>query len=56
MKSDKVLVPIPWFAPAFKAGGPVQSVVNMLKHCSELLNFYIVTADADIDGTKLQLI
>jgi glycosyltransferase involved in cell wall biosynthesis len=55
MQLDKVLMPIPWFAPAFKAGGPVQSVVNMLKHCNEFMDFYIVTPDSDIDHTKLQI-
>lgn len=28
----KVYILIPWFHPAYKAGGPIQSVANMVKH------------------------
>lgn len=45
-----ILVFIDWFLPAYKAGGPIQSVRNIVEQLSESFNFYIVTSDSDIDG------
>jgi glycosyltransferase involved in cell wall biosynthesis len=53
MKS--ILISIPWFTPAYKAGGPVQSVLNMVNQCNEELNFSVVTADTDIDDILLPI-
>lgn len=49
----KILVTIPWFTPAYKAGGPVQSVLNMVNVVSNGLQFEIITGDDDVDGSKL---
>ena len=27
----KIFITIPWFLPAFRAGGPIQSVANLVK-------------------------
>lgn len=45
-----VLIFIDWFVPAYKAGGPIQSVLNMVQKLNSFYNFYIVTSDADIDS------
>ena len=51
----KIFLPIPWFSPAFKAGGPVQSVLNMVNHIGGDIEFEVVTSDRDIDDTLLQI-
>ncbi len=45
-----ILVFIDWFLPAFKAGGPIQSIHNIVLQMSHEFNFYIVTSNCDIDG------
>jgi glycosyltransferase involved in cell wall biosynthesis len=50
----KVLVFIDWFHPAFKAGGPIQSVANLIAHLGSEMNISIVTSDRDLgDETPL---
>jgi len=49
-----VIVTIPWFTPAYKAGGPVQSVLNMVNHICGPIKFEVITGDTDIDGTFLK--
>ena len=44
----KVLVFIDWFYPAFKAGGPITSMSNMISLLSKDLDFFIVTSDRDL--------
>ena len=44
----KVLVFIDWFYPAFKAGGPITSISNMISLLSKDLDFFIVTSDRDL--------
>ena len=53
MKKDKldVLICIDWFLPAFKAGGPIQSVSNLVEYLKDEFNFWIFTSNTDIDGT-----
>jgi glycosyltransferase involved in cell wall biosynthesis len=51
----KILLSIPWFSPAFKAGGPVQSVLNMVNHIGADIEFDVITSDRDIDGTLLKI-
>jgi glycosyltransferase involved in cell wall biosynthesis len=43
----QVLVFIGWYAPGFKAGGPVRSLVNMVDHLRDRIDFHIVTSDTD---------
>ncbi|MAY82575.1 MAG: hypothetical protein CMP59_00415 [Flavobacteriales bacterium] len=47
----KILIFIDWFYPAFKAGGPVKSVFNLIQNLKDEVDFFIVTGDRDIDGT-----
>lgn len=54
MKSDKprVLIFVDWYVPAFKAGGPIRSVYNMVKQLSDHFQFYIATGDRDLGDDK----
>jgi glycosyltransferase involved in cell wall biosynthesis len=45
-----ILIFIDWFIPAYKAGGPIQSVLNMVQQLNSSFHFYIVTSDSDLDG------
>lgn len=38
---------IDWYVPGYKAGGPIQSVANMVAHLSQFKKFYIVTRNTD---------
>ena len=47
-----VLVCIDWFHPAFKAGGPVQSIANLVnQYGGNQVHFNIICSNADLDGT-----
>ena len=48
-----VFISIPWFSPGYKAGGPIQSIANMVNQLREKYRFYIFTADTDFDGAEL---
>lgn len=47
MPKPQVLVFIGWYSPGFKAGGPVRSLVNMVDHLRDRVDFHIVTSDTD---------
>ncbi len=47
MSKPQVLVLIDWYKPFFKAGGPVRSMVNMVDHLHDRVDFHIVTGDRD---------
>ena len=51
MSRPQVLVFISWYAPGFKAGGPVRSMVNMVDHLRDRVDFHIVTSDTDYTAT-----
>ena len=40
-----------WFAPGYKAGGPIQSLVNLTKSLDQL-QFFVVTSDTDHHSTE----
>ncbi|MFZ4772019.1 MAG: glycosyltransferase, partial [Ferruginibacter sp.] len=50
-----IFITIPWFFPAFKAGGPVQSIANMVNELKEGYEFYIYTSCEDLDGLPLDI-
>src|SRR5690606_21888079 len=52
--SRSIFISIPWFTPAYKAGGPIQSVANMVSELDSGYRFYIFTADTDWDGGALE--
>ncbi len=50
----KIFISIPWFLPAFRAGGPIQSVANLVREYNEEVEYYIYCADTDLDGSELE--
>lgn len=54
IKKKKIMITIDWFAPAYKAGGPIQSIVNMVNQLEGKAIFYIVCGHKDVDGTILE--
>lgn len=49
----KILIFIDWFKPAYKAGGPIRSVANIIDHLSGEFEFHIVTSDRDLGDQSL---
>ena len=52
MSKPQVLVFIDWYKPYYKAGGPVRSMVNLVEHLSDRIDFHIVTSDRDYMSTS----
>ncbi len=50
----KIFITIPWFLPAFRAGGPIQSVANLVREYSEDVQYYIFCGDTDLNGAALE--
>lgn len=50
----KIVVFIDWFAPAYKAGGPIQSIVNLVNQPLEGVEYRVVCSNIDLDGLPLQ--
>lgn len=48
----KVLILIDWFYPAYKAGGPIRSVANLVQHLHTDFELFILTSNRDIDGEE----
>lgn len=51
MPKPQVLVLIDWYKPHYKAGGPVRSLVNLVEHLHEEVDFHILTGDRDYTAT-----
>ena len=51
MPKPQVLVLIDWYKPHFKAGGPVRSLVNLVEHLHQEVDFHILTGDRDYTAT-----
>lgn len=47
MAKKRILIFIDWYLPGFKAGGPIQSVANLVAHLKEEFDFSIITRNAD---------
>ncbi|HEU5365041.1 MAG TPA: glycosyltransferase, partial [Hanamia sp.] len=54
MASKKIFITIPWFLPAFRAGGPIQSVANLVKEFREGVEYFIFCGDTDLNGSALE--
>ena len=48
-----VFITIPWFLPAFRAGGPIQSVANLIDNFNEGIEYRIFCRDTDLNGEAL---
>ena len=44
----KILTFVPFYLPGYKSGGSLRTIVNMVDHLSEDLEFWIVTRDRDL--------
>lgn len=53
MTKLKILIFIDWFYPAFKAGGPIKSVFNIVNSLSDKFDFYIVTSAYDLNENQI---
>jgi glycosyltransferase involved in cell wall biosynthesis len=51
MDKKKVLVLVDWFAPGYKAGGPIQSCVNFAFTMKEAFDVLVLTTDTDHGDT-----
>lgn len=47
MSKPRVLAFIDWYAPGYKAGGPVRSMMNLVEHLRGRIDFHIVTRNTD---------
>lgn len=47
MNKKKILIFIDWYLPGYKAGGPIQSVANLVAHLKEEFDISIITRDTD---------
>ncbi len=50
-----VLIFYDYFYPAYKAGGPITSLFNLVKLLHEKISFYVVTQGKDYDGSLLEV-
>jgi glycosyltransferase involved in cell wall biosynthesis len=45
-----ILISIPWFLPAYKAGGPIQSIANLVSNFTEDVTYYIFCSNKDLNN------
>jgi glycosyltransferase involved in cell wall biosynthesis len=51
-KRKKILVFIDWFEPAYKAGGPIRSVSNLVKSLNSYYDIFVFTSDRDLGDSE----
>lgn len=44
----KVLILIDWYVPGYRAGGPIQSVKNLVESLEDRVEFHVLTGDKDL--------
>ena len=49
----KILVFCDWYRPAFRAGGPVQSIVHLVERYSNEYDFFVFTSSIDLGGVRV---
>jgi glycosyltransferase involved in cell wall biosynthesis len=47
----KIFICIDWFEPAYKAGGPIRSVANLVKSLDAYYQIFILTSNKDLNDT-----
>lgn len=53
-RKEKIAILTDWFDPAWKAGGPVRSMVNLIEHLHPEYEFFVICGDTDYgDRTPL---
>lgn len=48
----RVLVSVPYYLPGFKAGGPIQTLKNMVERLGDEIEFSLLTADRDLGDAQ----
>lgn len=48
----RILIMIDWFAPGYRAGGPIQSCVNVALALKEDFSIYVLTTDTDLGESE----
>ena len=48
-----VFITIPWFLPSYRAGGPIQSIANLVDNFNEGIEYRIFCGDTDLNGEHL---
>ncbi|WP_283131124.1 glycosyltransferase [Enterovibrio norvegicus] len=51
----KILIATDFYKPAYKAGGPIKSIYNLVRHFDNKDSFDIVTSNRDIDNVDLDV-
>lgn len=51
MSKPEILIFIDWYLPGYKAGGPIQSVANLVAHLKDDFAISIITRDTDYSET-----
>ncbi len=49
-----IFITIPWFLPAYKAGGPIQSIANLIDNFTDNIEYRIFCSNADLDEVELE--
>lgn len=52
MEKTKVMIFTDWYLPAYKAGGPIRSVANLVEALGRDVDFSIVTSDRDLNDNE----
>lgn len=48
----KILLLADWFAPGYKAGGPIRSCLHFVQHMKERYDCFVLTSDRDLNDTE----
>ena len=51
-RKKKIVVLVDWYLPGYKAGGPIQSVANIVGHLKDEFDFSIITSDTDLHADE----
>ncbi len=49
-----IFISIPWFSPAYKAGGPIQSIANLVNNYTDNIEYKIFCGNTDLNNEPLQ--
>ena len=51
----KLVICYSYFLPAYKAGGPIQSIANLIRNLHADFNIYVLTSNAEFGGQDLEI-
>ena len=55
-KKKKILIPMDYYLPGFRAGGPIRSISNLIHHLGQDFIFFIITRDSDSNKKRFKQI